>query len=218
MNTRKYIFHIFGVLSLLLTQDSSLAQIRSIDLLGGVVYNIPTPLLITQEKRDNFVHTAEYDTKSFKDVPYFVLRLNYKMTRNMLEFQYTHHKIELRNTTSNIQHFEITDGFNILSINYRIISKLFDYRIGLGAAIVYTKSTVMGYDYKSKQGIFNSGYFVAGPVLILGANKELKISGNFYMNLELQFTTSWVLVPIAAGYAHVSNLGIHFLLGMGYKF
>ena len=194
------------------------AQVRSVDLMGGVVFNAPSPLLITQESRDNILHTARYKTESMEGIPYFLVRLNYNLKSNVLEFQYLHHKIKLNNTTGSIQHFEITDGYNLFSLNYRFRTRHLHVRIGLGAALVYTKSTIRGYEYTSGQGIFNSGYFLAGPVLLIGANREINLSTRFYLNLESQFTASWVLVPVAAGYAHVSNFALHLMLGMGYQF
>jgi len=196
----------------------SLAQLHSIDLMTGPVINLNSPLLIQQEGRDNLVITADYETNTLEDIPYFVIRLNYQISKRVFELQFMHHKINLTNTNNTIQHLEITDGFNILSINYRLRTKYLDFRIGLGAAITYCKSNIRGYDYSATGGIFNSGYYIAGPVLLFGANKEFDLSSHFYINAETQFTAGWALVPIAGGYAYVSNFALHMMLGIGYKF
>jgi len=210
--------NLIALLFLFLLVEICSGQFHSIDLMTGLVTNFNSPLLIQQEGRDNLVVTAEYETKSFDDIPYFVLRLNYKLRKIIFELQFMHHKINLTNTSGEIQHFEITDGFNILSINYRLITKYLDFRFGLGAAITYCNSTVRGYDYAATGGIFNSGYYISGPVLLLGLNKEIDLSKHFYLNAETQFTSAWSLVPIAGGYGYVSNFALHLLLGIGYKF
>ncbi len=210
-----YIAFIFYGLS---QSEEAIAQVRSLDIMGGFVYNINSPLLILQEGRDNLILNADYETKSFEKIPYFVIRLNYKTSNILLELQYIHHKINLTNTSSEIQDFEISDGFNIISINYRLMTKYLDFRFGLGAAITYCKSTIRGYNYSPTGGVFNSGYYIAGPVLLFGVNKEFDLSKHFYLNAEAQFTSAWVLVPVAAGYGYVSNFALHLMLGLGYTF
>jgi hypothetical protein len=55
---------------------SSSAQSYSIDLMTGLAVNLRSPLVIQQQKKENQVLIAAYETKSFKDIPYFLLRLN----------------------------------------------------------------------------------------------------------------------------------------------
>ena len=206
------------LLLILLMVELSSAQFHSIDLMTGVAINLKSPLLIQQEGRDNLIITADYETDSFEDIPYFVIRLSYKISNLVLELQFMHHKLNLTNTNSEIQHFEIADGFNILSINYRLMTKYLDFRFGLGAAITYCNSTIRGYEYSANGGIFNSGYYIAGPVMLFGVNKEFDLSSHFYLNAETQFTAGWALVPIAGGFAYASNFAFHLMFGLGYRF
>jgi hypothetical protein len=194
------------------------AQLHSIDLMSGLVVNLKTPLLIQRQGKDNMTFLAEYDTKSFENIPYFMLRLNFQVGRRIIEIQYMHHKLYLSNPQGSVSHFEMSDGFNLLSANYRLALKFIDWRFGLGAVFAYPESVVDGRSFSGQGGLFNSGLYLAGPVLFFGVSKIIALTSDFYLNTELQFTSAWVLVPVATGQAYASNLAFHFLFGGGYRF
>jgi hypothetical protein len=213
--SRTYFIYFFTIL----TVSQSVAQTAtSIDLMSGFAYNLRSPLLIQEQGKDNHVLLVDYKTGSFSGLPYFLLRFNLHFADRALEIQFLHHKIRLNNPQDEVQQFEIDHGFNILSLHYRLGMDIFNLRFGVGAIIAYPESVVSGIHVSGQGGILNTGYYLAGPAFLVGANKIFPISKNIYLNTEVLFTTAWALVPIATGRAYASNFALHLLFGGGYKF
>lgn len=186
--------------------------------MSGFVFNLRSPLLIQEQGKDNHVLMVDYKTESFSGLPYFLLRLNFHFADRGLEIQFLHHKISMTSAQNQVQQFDINNGFNILSFHYRLGLDFLNLRFGAGVIIAYPESVVSGHSFSGRGGFLDSGYYLAGPALLVGANKEFAISEKFYLNTEILFTTAWALVPIATGQAFASNFALHLLLGGGYRF
>jgi len=203
---------------MLLFGQSAAQSDYSIDLMSGFVLNLRSPLLIQQQGKDNQVPLVDYRTDSFGGFPYFLLRVNVHFGTRALEIQYLHHKISLKSPQGDVEQFDIEHGFNIVSLHYRLGMGLLNLRFGAGAIIAYPQSIVSGHSFSGRGGLFNSGYYLAGPALLVGANKEFPLSKRFYLNTEILITTAWALVPIATGQAYAANFAFHVLFGAGYQF
>jgi hypothetical protein len=210
--------YLIPLLCLLFHIEQAPAQYQSIELMSGYACNLRSPLLIQQSGQDNHVLRADYKTDSFRDIPYFLLRFNFYFYKRALEIQFLHHKISLTSPQGVVQQFKINNGFNVISLHYRLVLDLVHLRFGIGAIIAYPESIVSGHSFSGSGGLINSGYYLAGPALLVGANKEFPLSQKIYLNTEVQLTAAWALVPIATGQAYASNFALHFLLGGGYKF
>jgi hypothetical protein len=198
---------------------ASFAQTHySIDLMSGYVFNLRSPLLIQEQGKDNQVLMVDYKTESLSGLPYFLLRFNFHFADRALEIQFLHHKITVTSPQGPVQQFEINHGFNILSFHYRLRMDFLNLRFGAGAIIAYPESIVSGHSFSGSGGLFDSGYYLAGPAILVGANKAFTLSEKLYLNTEILFTTAWALVPTATGQGFASNFAVHFLLGGGYQF
>ena len=214
--SHRYCIHLLIILCLASHLEGQ--TMYSIDLMSGLVYNLRSPLLIQEQSKDNQVLMVDFKTSSFSGMPYFLLRFNFHFADHALEIQYLHHKITMNNPQDNVQQFEIDHGFNILSFQYRFELDFLNLRFGAGAIIAYPESIVSSRSFSGAGGIVNSGYYIAGPALLVGANKVFPVSKDFYLSAEILMTSAWALVPIATGQALASNFALHMLFGGGYHF
>lgn len=187
------------------------------EVLSGVVYNFRSPLIIQQEGYETLRHNARYRSEPFRLPPYYDFRLSlWKRDSAAWGLKFTHHKLILDNPGGIIQHFEITHGYNILSITRMWKRKGFIFNTALGAIVANPQSTIRGM-YFHGGGLFNNGYYLSGAVGELAAAKHLKITRDWYLSGEVRFTAAWARVKIYGGYAVVPNTAIHFLIGTGYN-
>jgi hypothetical protein len=218
--TFKSILHnnlIIALIVLASANISSAQLIHSIDVIAGAALNFDSKVSFHQAGEEDISLIGQYITKPFDDPYYLGFRLNFNIADHVWELQFLHHKLYLTNTTDEIQHFEITHGFNTLTIHRRFIFNHFDLRLGAGVVLPHTESTIRGYKHASTGGIFGWGYHITGPILLTGINRNWMMGSHFYLNTELQFIAGWAKVPIYNGHAHATNFAFHFIFGIGYK-
>jgi hypothetical protein len=205
-----------GFLIIIITETVAQKTIN-FEVLTGPVYNFPSKLIITQKEYQTIRHNAEYVSKPFHLPPYYDLRLSlwYKDS-SAWGLKFTHHKIYLKNTTPEISRFEITHGYNILSIT-RIWKRLgFTWNTALGSIVANPESEIRGQHFHGG-GLFNRGYYFAGIVGEGAVGRQFKITPNWYFSGEVRLTAAWAKVKVSNGYAEVPNLAVHFLVGTGYR-
>ena len=149
----------------------------------GSAVNASTNLTIEQEDEPDLRINADYDTRGFDAPVYYAWRAGYGDSQGAWEIQLIHHKIYLENPPSEVQRFEITHGYNLLTVNRSFRTGTVDLRVGGGVVIAHTESTVRG-EYEGGEGIgmFGSGYELAGPVLIAGTGVEYPRSSRFFVD------------------------------------
>lgn len=183
----------------------------------GYPLNAPTILYITPEG-ERVVHTpARFSSRSLQPPLYYRLGWEREIGEWGWGVELVHHKLFLTNTTDRIQRFDISHGFNILSLyRGRKLTPHFWRREGLGAVIAHPENRVDGQDISQNRGLMGSGYYLSGPALLLGVGRNDKIIGStiIKMNLDLIFAYAWV--PLYQGYATFPHLSLHLSLGMGY--
>ena len=133
------------------------------------------------------------------------------------QLQFIHHKLYLMNPPKVIQHFEITHGFNLFTLNQSLNYKDVYFIGGIGVVLPHTESEVRYQKYSSKNGILGTEYSITGPAFVLGIGKRIKLSSKVYFLFEGQFTSVWATVRVAKGEAQVSNFAIHGIFILGYN-
>ena len=86
------------------------------------------------DESDNMAFDVSFLTKGMQTPPYYSLRLRHTINSHNLEFELIHHKLYAKSVSlpERISKFEITDGFNILLLNYKkLLNKHFGCRGGL---------------------------------------------------------------------------------------
>jgi hypothetical protein len=189
-----------------------------VEMLGGGAYSIATPLTIHQSDFDDIEVTAQYATHSFQPPLYYSIRLaRWKDTRAW-EIELVHLKLELTNKPTDVQHFEISHGYNLIMVNRVWMPKSSIFRLGAGVVIAHPENTVRKKSLDEHQGILNAGYYLAGPTVQAAVGKRFSVTPHLFVTIEGKVTGSYASIPVADGDARVPNASIHGLLGLGYAF
>lgn len=191
----------------------------AIEIFGGTSFSLPMPLDLKQNGYDDISFTAHYETKPFNKHPYYAVRVGRWENGKSWEVELVHHKIYLTNNPPDVQHFEVSHGYNLLTVNRAWETKALIYRVGLGMVIAHPESTVRKKEfYEMDGGLKGDGnYYVAGPAAQIAIQKRFGIWGGLFGSAEAKFTAAYATVPIADGEAVAPNTAFHFLAGIGYN-
>ncbi len=185
----------------------------------GTSYNFETPLTIEQDGQPDIrVNNAEYDTRPWSEAPYYGMRVSRWTGDQAWEIEFLHHKIKLRNGGSDVQYFEVSNGYGFLFLNYAQDLEWAIVRAGAGVIVAFPISKVRGLSFDEDGGLFDSGYFLAGPGFQVALERTFDLGASFHLSLEAKLTYGYAKVKIAKGDADVPNLAIHGLVGIGYDF
>ncbi|MCG8343710.1 MAG: hypothetical protein MI685_00945 [Chlorobiales bacterium] len=190
----------------------------SVEFFGGASFSLPImPLTLKQDGYDDISFTAHYETKPFDKHPYYAYRLGRWVDGKAWEIELVHHKIHLTNNPAEVQHFEVSHGYNLLTVNRAWDTRHLIYRVGLGLVIAHPESTVRNKPFYEMDGGFkgDGNYYVAGPTAQFAVQKNLSIWKSLYLAGEAKLTASYATVPIAEGDAVAPNTALHLLLGLG---
>ena len=178
----------------------------------GAAINFDTDLTIRQTGQDDISLRASWETRPFDQPLYWMLRLRWQRERDGFELQLLHHKMYLHNTRPDVEHFEVTHGFNILTANYIKRGGPTQFRLGAGVTIPHAESTVRGEHHASAH------YTIGGPAFLVGVGSEYGFTDRLFLAGDIQFVAAWATVDVHQGEANVTSLAFHLMLGMGYVF
>lgn len=182
----------------------------------GSALSMPTPLSIHQYGEERIYLVARYDTKPLKESPYYAWRIARWKRNRAWEFELVHHKLYLRNPPSEVQHFEISHGYNLITINRAWVHRGFIWRVGAGIVAVHPETTIRGKGLPWGKGL--NGFYISGPTLQTAIGKKFSIWGRLLLVVEGKLTVSYAVTPIKDGNAYVPNVAVHGLFGLGYRF
>lgn len=106
----------------------------------GTSVSFKTPLKIEQAGQPDIDFSARYDTKPFKLPIYWMFRFDRLREGSRWELQLTHQKLFLENNPPEVEHFEITHGYNLPTVNRAFAAEHFAWRVGAGAVIAHSES------------------------------------------------------------------------------
>lgn len=192
----------------------------SLEIHGGIPYNIPAPLVVKQDNEPTIRLNARYSSEPFRSPGYYILRGGRWKDGRSWEIEFVHHKLYLDNKPPEIQEFSISHGYNILTFNRAFTKVLFgnfDYllRLGAGVVISHPETTIRNQAYVQDSGLFGAGYYFTGPVLNIALSKRFYLFDPLFINTELKFNPSVSWIPVEGGQAIVWNLPLTFAFGMG---
>ncbi len=189
----------------------------TVQFFGGTAYNFKLPIVIRQDGADNIRLSAEYDSKSFETPLYYSARLGWWKDNRTWELELVHHKLTLENRPPEVEHFSITHGFNLLTLNRAWKNPKFIWRLGAGVVVAHPEGSVRGKKFAEDGGIID-GYFLSGPTAQAAIEKRFTLYKGLFASLEGKYTISWARVPIRDGSADVWNSAVHGLFGLGLDF
>ncbi len=216
--TRHLLLNIFACTLMLpiFAQETSNKKMWSFELHGGIVYNYPLPLVFRQSGQPDIrIQKALFYSEPLNDPFYWDWRFSRWRKNKAFEFEAIHHKIYLLNKPSEVQHFGISHGFNILSFNRAWQKKHYILRVGAGSILVHAESTVRGKEYYVGPGFNLKGYRVRGALINLAIAKRLNFNDYFFTNIEAKITGAILNADIVDGKARVHSLVFHLILGPG---
>ena len=199
-------------LALLIVPAPAAAQWTFEGFVGGA-FSVPTPLTISQAGYPDVRFTAHYETKPLASRLYYAWRLARWTTDHGWLLEHVHHKIYLKTPTSVVQDFEVSHGYNLVTINRGWKRGHNVLVVGGGLVITFPHSDVRGKIYPHKETYKLSGATIQG-----GVARQLDLSKHVFVTGEGKFSASWARVPIVDGHAKVPNVAFHFLAGGGWQF
>ncbi|MBN2011317.1 hypothetical protein JW960_18375 [candidate division KSB1 bacterium] len=204
---------------LFIFSNRSTAQPKyAIDFLFGDARCLPSFLKIEQAGFDNIQLTAHYKTNSFQQPYYYSFRVSYRANKMAWEIEMVHLKIELLNNPSPVQHFEISHGYNLITLNRIHKVQQFAVRIGGGIVLAHPENSVRKQTLDETNGLIGLGYYIAGPTAQFCIEKCIGKAKNFEFSVEGKCSASYASVPVVDGRAHVPLFVLHGLLGIRYCF
>lgn len=187
-----------------------------VDMGFGGAWSANTKLTIEQAGQPDIrLDSAHYSNRPFQSPPYYRVRAGWRIGANALRAEFVHHKLYLDNPPPEVEHFEVTHGYNLLLLSLERewtllpgILALTSY-VGGGPVLAHAESTVRGASHQSKHQELAGGAFQAGggvklkplPLLVLGA--------------ELAGSAAWAHVEVAEGQASVPNFALHLFFVVG---
>jgi len=197
-----------------LAASPATAQVEfAVEIFTGVAINFNTPLKLEQNGQPDIDFAADYETRPFEQPFYWAIRVGLRSPKSAWELQLFHHKLYLMNPPPEVQYFDITHGYNILTINYARELRSLTVRAGAGVVIPHVSATVRGEDFSGKDG-----YDVGGPAFLAGAGKRWPIVAGLSFAAETQFIFSWIDKQVAGGQVSASSVAFHVWVGLGYVF
>ena len=183
----------------------------------GEVYNVDSSLEIRQEGFKTIDADADYETRPFESPLYYSLRAGRWNERTGWELELIHQKVFLRNRPPEVQHFAISHGYNLLTVNRAWDRHGLLWRVGVGPVIAHPESEVRGRVLDPEDTNLSGGYHLTGPVLQLGAEKRFDLRKRWFLGIEGKVSTARATVPVAGGEAEVPNTAVHALVGIGWR-
>jgi hypothetical protein len=187
-----------------------------LELFAGTSSSAPSTLTIDQSGFEELSVRARWKTHPTQDAHYFAARIALWKRNRGWELQFLHHKLYLDNPPPEIEQFEISHGWNLLTIQRATHGRVLDWRVGAGAVIAHAEGTIRGRDVDGGDGLFGQGYYLSGGAAIAGVGKSLTIWRGLRATAEGQVTFSWARLPIQTGHARTTNVAFHALLGLGF--
>lgn len=189
----------------------------SLEVFGGSALSLPMPLRIDQDGEASVRLTARYATRPWRDAPYYAYRVGRHSGSRGWELELVHHKLYLRDPPAEVQHFEVTHGYNLILLNRVAHRRRWTGRMGFGPVVGHPESEVRGRRLDSDRGGLGGGYYLSGVAGQVAGSHRLRLGGGFTLVGEAKVTGAYARVPIASGEATVPNVAAHWLVGVGYS-
>lgn len=187
-----------------------------ISVADGLQYNVPLPLVIRQSGQPDIRLTAHYSTRPFFEVPYYDVKVGIARRPWAYKLELVHHKLYLENRPGEVQWFEITHGYNPILVNAVREQWGVTFRAGAGILLAHPETTIRGLRLPENGGIL--GWYVSGPAAQVGVSKSWGFGRHLLAGVEGKLVGAWARVPIVNGSADVSNLSLHGLASVGWRF
>ncbi len=201
-------FKVFGVLALIVSSNSLANQGWEISIGTGSALNLQESINIEMDNGEEIQsESVSFDTKPFRSPLYYNFRVGRWEQNRALEVELIHHKLYAKSSelNSRVQNFEMTDGYNLLYVNYALsLAPSWNTRIGIGPVIAHPDVTVDGVRT-------HGGYQLSGISAQLAMEREFVLAPNLLFSLEGKMTYSYAEVDLDYGKVTVPNTALHLI-------
>jgi hypothetical protein len=188
----------------------------SIEGFAGSAVSAKTPLTIRQTGFPELRLTAHYATRPWTGSPYYAARIGRWTGGHAWEVELVHHKLYLTNPPPEIQHFEVSHGYNLVTVNRAARYGGVIARVGAGVVIAHPETTIRERVQTSSAGGLGGGYYLAGPTVQLAVEKRFSLWRELFVAVEGKATGSYARFRIAGGHATAPNVALHGVVGVGW--
>lgn len=147
---------------------------------SGTSFNFFSPMKFKFKDGTTVEYSDSWSTKPFTSPPFYQVIIGYWADGVGFQFELVHNKIyaDEDKLPSNFQNIEITDGYNMLFLNYaKQLDNNFIIKYGLGAVLTHIDIT---YNNIRTHG----PYQISGPAVQIGLQKDFQISQSVGFYLE----------------------------------
>ncbi len=190
----------------------------SFEVFPGAPLILSSTLTIAQDGYLDLEIDPDYASEPFAAPWYYALRLGTPVCGGAWAVELLHQKIMLKNTTADVQYFNVSHGYNIFTVQRHWSKRGARVVAGAGWVVAHPENKVRGLPLDEQTGLGDWGYHMAGPALLGGVGKRHDLGERFFLSVEARLIASWVKVPVANGEARLSDLTAHFLFGAGVDF
>jgi hypothetical protein len=168
------------------------------------------PLTIEQAGYPDIHLTAHYSVRPLQDRSYYAYRFEWWRNKKGWVIEELHHKIYLENTPAEVEKFEATHGYNLVTVSrgWREGNNIF--LLGGGVVVTYPHSVVRGQEWPQ-----DSGYRLSGVTVQGAAARRFEFGRHFFLSVEGKVTASWARIPVVSGHATTPDAAFHALGGVG---
>ncbi len=200
--------NVLGFISLVISVSVSAKDGWEFSIGTGGALNLQESVNIKMDNGEEIESdSVQFETKSFSSPPYYNLRAGVWAQNTAWEVEFIHHKLYAKSSEldSRVQNFEITDGYNLLYLNYAlVVAPSWNARFGIGPVIAHPDVTVDG---ERSHG----GYQLSGMTSQLALEREFELSRSLIMSLEGKMTYSYAQIDLDYGEVKVPNTALHLI-------
>ena len=179
----------------------------------GTAESLETKLTIRQSGFEDLEFDAGYETQPFTDPLDYSLRAGWWRGRGGWEVEVIHHKLILRNPPSELRRFEISHGYNYVTVNRGWDLGRFLLRAGAGAILAHPEGSVRGQPVNPE-----NEYRWTGPAFQVGVERRFTLRERWILGIEGKVSAARAVIPIPGGEVDAPNVAAHALVGLGYRF
>jgi hypothetical protein len=179
---------------------------------SGQPLNLPTNLTIDQDGQTVVDETVHWISRPLKQPLYWALRISWEGDKAAWDLQLLHHKMHHPERGDPLQNFEVTHGFNILTLARRFMLNHFDVSVGGGVVIPHAEFLLNGRHY------VDGGYGIGGPAFLAAVSRFLPLGQRLFLNAEAAGIAARARMTIEDTEVQVVSLALHLQAGIGVRF
>lgn len=178
----------------------------------GTAESFETQLTIRQSGFEDLEFDADYETQPFTDPVYYSLRAGWWRGRGGWELEVIHHKLILQDAPPELRRFEISHGYNYVTLNRGWDLGRILLRAGAGAILAHPEGSVRVRPVNPE-----NEYHWTGPALQVGVEKRFTFRERWLLGIEGKVSAARAVIPIPGGEIDAPNVAVHALVGLGYR-